>query len=49
VAPASSVAAPEPDALDLLQLAGNSVYKRLIPLVAVVVIVVAVVVYLVLR
>jgi carbon monoxide dehydrogenase subunit G len=40
-------AAPEPEALDLMSLAGNSVYKRLIPVVAALVAIIGVIVYLV--
>jgi carbon monoxide dehydrogenase subunit G len=39
--------APEPEALDLMSLAGSSVYKRLIPLAAGLVAIIAVIVYLV--
>jgi uncharacterized protein len=40
---------PEPEALNLMSVAGSSVYKRLLPLVAVIVVIVAVIIYFAVR
>jgi carbon monoxide dehydrogenase subunit G len=45
----SPSAEPEPEALDLMSVAGSSVLKRLLPLVAVLVVIVAVIVYFAVR
>ncbi|MFI6350162.1 SRPBCC domain-containing protein [Streptomyces sp. NPDC050560] len=47
--PRTPAAAEEPEALDLMSLAGGSVYKRVIPAAVVVLIVIAVVVYFLVR
>jgi hypothetical protein len=41
--------AAEPEALNLMSIAGSSVYKRLLPLIAVLVVIVAVIVYFAVR
>jgi carbon monoxide dehydrogenase subunit G len=48
-APAVPASQPEPAALDLMQLAGGSIYKRVVPLAVGVIVVAAVIVYLIAR
>jgi hypothetical protein len=47
--PATFTPSAEPEALNLMSIAGASVYKRLLPVLAVLVIIVAVIVYFAVR